>query len=235
MNNSQEVLMKISSSTLSVLKNFSTINSNMVFSPDGELKTMSNAKNILGSAVIPEQFEYEFGIYDLNEFLNVLGMFEEPELSFHADAKFVSISEDGHSIKYFFSEPSNLTSPQKKIVMPSAEVQFEMSADNLNAMRKAAGVLGTTDVIIEGTTGSNQLELTVTDIGNPTSNSYKIEIDVDEENTSDFKLAFNINNFKFAGGDYQVDISSKLISKFTHKTEPLVYWVALEKTSNFNT
>jgi len=227
--------MKISSSTLSVLKNFSTINSNMVFSPDGELKTMSNAKNILGSAVIPEQFEYEFGIYDLNEFLNVLGMFEDPELSFHADAKFVNISEDGHSIKYFFSEPSNLTSPQKKIVMPSAEVQFEMSADNLNAMRKAAGVLGTTDVIIEGTTGSNQLELTVTDIGNPTSNSYKIEIDVDEENTSDFKLAFNINNFKFAGGDYQVDISSKLISKFTHKTEPLVYWVALEKTSNFNT
>ena len=227
--------MKISSSTLSVLKNFSTINSNMVFSPDGELKTMSNAKNILGSATIPEQFEYEFGIYDLNEFLNVLGMFDDPELSFHPECKFVDISEDGHSIKYFFSETSNLTSPQKKIVMPSAEVQFVMSADNLNSMRKAAGVLGTTDVIIQGTSGSNQLQLTVTDVNNPTSNSYKIEIDVDDELQSDFELTFNINNFKFAAGDYHVDISSKLISKFTHLFEPLVYWVALEKTSKFNT
>jgi|MEHZ01.3.fsa_nt_MEHZ010852297.1_2 hypothetical protein len=226
--------MKLSSNTLTVLKNFSTINSNLVFSPGGELKSMSNAKNILSSAEIEEDFEYEFGIYDLNEFLAVVGMFESPDLSFHDNGKYVTISENGQSIRYFFSEPANLTSPKKNIVMASTDVSFDLSNENLNTIRKAAGVLGTTDLMIEGNPSDTHLDLTITDISNPTSNSYSIKIDVDKEIEADFQLVFNINNFKFDVGDYIVDISSKLISKFTHKTRPLMYWVALEKTSKFN-
>ena len=124
--------MKLSSNTLTVLKNFSTINSNLVFSPGGELKSMSNAKNILSSAEIEEDFEYEFGIYDLNEFLAVVGMFESPDLSFHDNGKYVTISENGQSIRYFFSEPANLTSPKKNIVMASTDVSFDLSNENLN-------------------------------------------------------------------------------------------------------
>jgi len=226
--------MKLSSKTLSILKNFSSINSNIVFSPGNTIKTMANAKNILSSALVTESFETEFGIYDLNEFLNVIGMFENPELVFNDKMKYVNITEGKQTIKYFFSDTSILTSPAKDINMPSTDVEFVLTSDDLNALRKASSVLGTTDIVVGGTKESSVLSLLVTDITNSTANSYNIKIDTETESENDFELVFNINNFKFVQGDYKVSISSKLISKFENTADQLTYWVALEKSSKFN-
>ena len=226
--------MKLSSKTVSILKNFSSINSNIVFSEGSTVKTMSNAKNILSSADISETFENGFGIYDLNEFLNVIGMFEDPEFIFNTDMKYVTINQGRQSIKYFFSDTSILTSPSKDIKMPSTDVEFVLSNEDLNSLRKSSAVLGTTDIVVKGTSGSSSLTLLSTDIANKTANSYKLDIDSDLEYDNDFELVFNINNFKFVQGDYKVSISSKLISKFENTADQLTYWVALEKSSKFN-
>ena len=81
--------MEISASTVNVLKNFASINSNIVIRPGNKIMTMSEAKNILAEVEVPEQFNNVIGIYDLQEFLNVLGLVDKPRVRF--DQKFMNI------------------------------------------------------------------------------------------------------------------------------------------------
>ena len=220
--------MNLSSETLSVLKNFSAINSNIVIKPGQTLKTMSEAKNIMASATVAESFPNEFGIYDLNEFLSVVGMFDSPTLDFDSDMKFVSIVDGKRSVKYFFSDTSILTTPSKDITMPPCELKFNLSADDLNALRKAASALGVSDVVVSNKTA------TVTDVKDNTSNSFSIDLDVTQNPSESYSFVFNINNFKLLSGDYEVAVSSKLISQFKNQSVEVEYYIALEKSSTFD-
>ena len=121
--------MKLSKHTIEVLKNFSTINPNIVVSPGQQLKTIAEAKNILASAEITEDFAQEFGIYDLNEFLSAINLVGDPELSF--EESFVKLQADASiphkgSVKYFFSEKDILTSPSKEVDMPDPEFLYKL-------------------------------------------------------------------------------------------------------------
>ena len=62
------IIMKLSEHTISVLKNFASINQNLVIKEGSELQTMSAMKNIVSKATVEENFPKEFAIYDLNEF-----------------------------------------------------------------------------------------------------------------------------------------------------------------------
>jgi len=220
--------MNLSSETLSVLKNFSAINSNVVIRPGQTLKTMSEAKNIMASATVSESFPDEFGIYDLNEFLSVVSMFENPTLDFDSSMKFVSIVDGKRSVKYFFSDTSILTTPSKDITMPPCELKFNLSADDLSALRKAASALGVSDVVV------SEGKATVTDVKDNTSNSFSIDLDVVQNPSESYSFVFNINNFKLLNGDYEVAVSSKLISHFKNQGVEVEYYIALEKSSTFD-
>ena len=220
--------MNLSSETLSVLKNFSAINSNVVIRPGQTLKTMSEAKNIMASATVSESFPDEFGIYDLNEFLSVVSMFENPTLDFDSSMKFVSIVDGKRSVKYFFSDTSILTTPSKDITMPPCELKFNLSADDLSALRKAASALGVSDVVV------SEGKATVTDVKDNTSNSFSIDLDVVQNPSESYSFVFNINNFKLLNGDYEVSVSSKLISHFKNQGVEVEYYIALEKSSTFD-
>jgi len=213
--------MKLSSETLAVLKNFSSINSNIVFRGGSTIKTMSEAKNILASANVSEEFPTDVGIYDLNEFLGVVSMFNDPELEFQDS--FVQVREDNRSVKYFFSDPSILTSPSKDIQMPDPEVQFELGDSELNTIRKAASTLSVSDLVLEYD-GSGDLQATVTSL---TLKSVSLP-----EGTP-FRFVFSVSNFKILSGNYRVDVSSKLISHLTAESSDVEYWIALEKSSTF--
>lgn len=226
--------MKLSSDTLAVLKNFASINSNIVFRGGSTVKTMSEAKNILASATVAEDFPSLFGIYDLNEFLGVMSMFDSPELDFsNVEGGHVLIVEGGRSVKYFFSDPEILTSPTKDIQMPSPEVTFVLSDDDLTAIRRAASTMSVSDVVIESD-GSGGLHATVTDTSDATSNSFSIKIDPTQlPDGIPFRFVYNVSNFKMMSGvDYTVEVSSKLISHLKGSNN-IEYWVALEKSSTF--
>ena len=77
--------MKLSNETVTVLKNFSTINQNLVIKTGNKLSTMSAMKNIVASADVQEDFPQDFAIYDLNEFLAALSLFEKIDLDFKND------------------------------------------------------------------------------------------------------------------------------------------------------
>ena len=224
--------MKLSNDTLNVLKNFASINPNLVFKPGQKLKTISEAKTILASADIVEDFPVEFGVYDLNEFLSVYNLIEDPELEFEDKSVLIKNSSvNNQKVRYFYSSPEILTTPQKDIQMPEPEVGVNLSDDVLNQIRKAAAVLGHTELSIQGDGGV--VTASVFDSKDATSNSFTMELDKDNACKNEFNFVVSIPNLKLLPGDYFVSISSKLISNWTNSNYPVEYFVALEKSSTY--
>ena len=219
--------MKLSNETVSVLKNFSTINQNLVIKGGNKIATMSAMKNIVAKAEVLEDFPQEFAIYDLNEFLSAISLFSKPELEFEND--FVMITEEGTStsLKYWYSDPSVVTTPTKDITMPECEVKFNLSSDTLSTVTKAAAVIGAPDMALES--GS----LKVTDKKNDTANNYALDLDVDSQ-SDDYKFWFKVENLKLIQGSYDVQVSSKNISHFKNSTGNVEYFIALEPESAYN-
>ena len=221
--------MELSDNTLTVLKNFSSINQNLMVREGNVVKTMSEARNVLATAQVTETFEKQFGVYDLNEFINVLGLVDTPRLTFQDEYVIVGDSTGRSKVKYFFSPEETLTTPQKDIKMPSVEVKFDLTSDTLSKLKKAAAALGHSEVSITGKDGV--LSLSVVDSQNSTSNAFSIDID-GEFGDVPFNFIMSIGNLKIIPGDYTVEISSKLISQFSHKELNVQYWIALEKSSH---
>jgi hypothetical protein len=219
--------MKLTTETISVLKNFSTINANLMVKARSSLSTMSAMKNIVAKADVSEEFPSDFAIYDLNEFLSALSLFGKPDLEFNND--FVIITEEGtsKSLKYWFSDPSVVTTPSKEISMPSTELTFSLSSDTLNEITKAAAVIGVPDMALAGG------KLMVTDKKNTTANAYETSLDVGDV-TADYKFWFKVENLKLIPGAYDVEVSSKKISHFTNTKLGVQYWIALEPESSYN-
>lgn len=222
--------MNLSNETLAVLKNFASIQPNVVFRAGQELKTIAEAKNIVAKATITETIPQDFGIYDLNDFLSSMSLFSTPSFAFAADGKSATISEGKSSLTYFFSDESSLTFPQKDVAMPAIDVTFTLTADVLKALQRATSLLSVSTVSVED--AGSGIVVRVKDPKNSTSNSFGTEVD-GNPNGHSFKFHFDIGNFKLLPGDYEVNISGKLISHFKHKTMPIEYWIALEKTSTY--
>ena len=223
--------MNISNETIDVLKNFAAINPNIVINPGQVLKTISEAKNIMAIADIQEDFPQSFGIYDLNEFLSVISLIESPDIDF--DSKFATIKSSTSSVKYYFSEPEILTTPQKDITMPECEFGVSITEEQLSQLKKAAAVLGHSELVLSGNDGN--IIATISDEKDATANTFSFALDSDNECENDFNFVINIANLKLLPGDYFVSISSKLISNWTNvsRTAPINYFIALEKSSEF--
>jgi len=222
--------MNLNENTMAVLKNFASIQDNIVLHEGNVVKTIAEAKNVMAVANLEQSFDKSVGIYNLNEFLSVLGLVDAPELAFGADSVKVSDSSGRSSVKYFYSDVSILTSPAKDIPMPEAEVKFTLDEATLKRVRSAAAALGHDKVSITAVEGG--IQLSVVDNTDTTSNAFDIVVPGTCD-TTEFTFIMNIANMKLISGDYDVEISSKLISKFTCKTIDVVYYIALEKSSAY--
>ena len=220
--------MKLSDSTLSLLKNFSSINQSILFKEGSKLRTISVMKNILAEATISEEFARDFGIYDLNQFLNGLSLHQKPELDFANDG-YVVIKEGRSRSKYFFADPSVIvTPPDKEISLPSEDVCFELTTTVLEKLLKAAAVYQLPDISAVGEAGV--VKLVVRDKKNDTSNAHE---EVVGETDETFNFNFKVENIKILPGTYDVVVSQKLLSRFTSKNHDLTYYIALEPDSTF--
>ena len=220
--------MKLSDKTLSLLKNFSTINQSILFKQGSKLRTISVMKNILAEATVEEELPKDFGIYDLNQFLNGLGLHSNPELDFANDGHVV-IKEGRMRSKYFFADPSVIiTPPDKEITLPTEDVKFELSTQQLDKLLKAAGIYQLPDLAVIGEAGV--VKLLVRDKKNDTSNTFAVTVG---ETDKVFSFNFKIENIKILPGTYEVVVSQKLLSKFTNKDCDLRYYIALEPDSTF--
>tara|TARA_X000000368_G_C22775338_1_gene599023 strand:+ start:18 stop:683 length:666 start_codon:yes stop_codon:yes gene_type:complete len=220
--------MKLSDKTLSFLKNFSTINQSILFKQGTRLRTISVMKNILAEATIEEELPKDFGIYDLNQFLNGLSLHNNPDLDFVNDGHVV-IKEGRMRSKYFFADPNVIiTPPDKPITLPSEDVTFDLSTEQLDKLLKAAAIYQLPDLAVVGANGV--VKVLVRDKKNDTSNSFDITVG---ETDKTFSFNFKVENIKILPGTYDVVVSSKLLSRFTNKNQDLVYYIALEPDSTF--
>ena len=220
--------MKLSESTVNLLKNFSSINQSILFKQGSKLRSISVMKNILVEAEIAEEFPKDFGIYDLNQFLNGLSLHSAPDLDFTRD-EFVVIKEGKMRSKYFFADPTVIVSPpEKEITLPTEDVEFELTSQQLEKLKKAASVYQLPDISVIGENGV--IKLVARDKKNDTSNDFSIIVG---ETSADFVFNFKEENLKIIPGAYDVVVSSTLLSRFTNKNVNVCYYIALEPDSTF--
>ena len=220
--------MKLSDSTLTILKNFAGINNSILVKEGKRLRTISVAKNILAEAEIKENFPKDFAIYDLNQFLNGLSLHQDPDLDFNQDS-YLSIKEGKRRVKYFFADPNVIIAPpEKDITLPTQDVCFQMDSVTLEKLVKAAAVYQLPDLSVIGEAGV--IKLVVRDKKNDTSNEYAIVVG---ETDAEFTFNFKVENIKIIPGAYDVVVSSKLLSQFTNTQHNLKYYIALEPDSTF--
>ena len=220
--------MKLSEQTLSFLKNFSTINQSILFKQGSKLRTISVMKNILAEVSIDEELPKDFGIYDLNQFLNGLSLHHDPELDF-ANDNHVLIREGKMRSQYFFADPAVIiTPPDKPITLPTEDVSFDLNTDQLDKLLKAAAIYQLPDLAVVGSAGV--VKVLVRDKKNDTSNSFSIVVG---ETDKEFSFNFTVENIKILPGSYNVVVSSKLLSRFTSANHDLTYYIALEPDSTF--
>jgi hypothetical protein len=220
--------MKFSENTISILKNFSGINQSLLFKQGNTLKTISVMKNILAEATIEENLPKDFGIYDLNQFLNGLSLHKSAELDFEND-NYIVIREGKSRSKYFFADPSVIiTPPDKSINLPSQDVCFALDTKELDRLLKAAAVYQLPDLSVVGEAGV--VKLVVRDKKNDTSNDFSVVVG---ETDDVFTFNFKVENLRILPGIYEVVISQKLLSQFKNTSINVSYWVALEPDSTF--
>jgi len=220
--------MKLSDNTLSILKNFASINQSILVKQGSKLRTISVMQNILAEADVGEDFPKDFAIYDLNQFLNGISLHQDPDLDFSNDSHLI-IREGKRKVKYFFADPEVIIAPpEKKIDLPSEDVCFQLDHSQLDKLLKAASVYQLPDLSAVGANGV--ISLVVRDKKNDTSNEYSIVVG---ETNSEFTFNFKVENIKIIPGTYNVVISQKCISKFTNERYNLDYFIALEPDSTF--
>lgn len=220
---------KISKQSLSIFKNFTSINSNLLVKPGNKISTVAPAKNVMAEATLSETFDTEFGIWDMNKFLGTVALFKDPDFEF--GEKHVTVSgNNGSSVTYYYSEPKLLTVPTKSINMPEAVVSFDLTETIFDEIVRASSVLQLPHLSI--TSGGSKLVGVVCDKNDPTCNKFSVELG--KAPKGEFEFDFRIENLKFMPGDYEVKIAKSTISQFTHKDISLKYWVALESTSSYH-
>ena len=220
--------MKLSESTVNLLKNFSSINQSILFKAGNKLRTISVMKNILVEANVSEEFPKDFGIYDLNQFLNGLSLHQNAELDFTND-EYVVIKEGKSRSKFFFADPNVIVAPpEKEITLPSEDVEFVLTSQQLEKLKKAASVYQVPDISAIGENGV--VKLVARDKKNDTSNDFSIIVG---ETDSEFVFNFKEENLKIVPGNYDVVVSEKLLSRFVNQNQDVTYYIALEPDSTF--
>lgn len=221
--------MKISKDTLKMLRNFATINDNIYFEPGNLILTKSVANNITAETQIAEDFAAGFGIYSLNEFIGVLSLFANPDLSF--TEKYVTITEGKNKVQYFGADKTILAIPKKRmsfdLVGAAVDVAFDLTADQFQQIIKTSGVLRAPDVTFKG--NGKVMVAHISDAANTSSNSYSMELC---DTTARCAIHFKVECLKMIIDDYNIAVSTKNIARFVGSNS--TYHIATENDSIFN-
>lgn len=224
--------MKFSARTIQILRNFATVHQALLFKSGRTLKVMSESKSILAKATLDDDIESTFAIYDMPKFLSAISMFEDPILT--PGDSYVEIRQGNEKINYTVAEQSLIkTPPEKEIVLPSVDVEFELKNETINRVLKGMAITGANALCITGEEGKIFLEAKTINTSKvqPSSSgapTYRAEV-----GATDKKFSFIImaDNFKLLTGDYNVSVSQKGLANF--RAADVEYWIAVEANSSF--
>lgn len=213
--------MKLSSKTINVLQNFSSINQSLMFRKGSVISTMAPTKTIIAEVTVDDEFEQDFGIYDLGQFLSAFSLVEDANFDFGEES--LTISDDcGTTLEYRYTDESMIvTPPEDKVTFPDVDVKFTLSEENLKSVLQAARVLGLPEIIVKGRDG--KITISAGDTKNSSMNSF---IKTVGKTDKEFQHIFKVDNMKMMMLEYNVEISSDRISKFSTADGLVTYFVA---------
>ena len=218
--------MKLSEQTIEVLQNFATINQSLLFKKGDKLRTVSPQKTVLAEVTVPDTFNTEFGIYDLSQFLSAMNLIDEAELNLGETSMNIN-NGNGEDITYRYADPSMIvTPPEKSLSLPDTGASFTLSDTILSKVLNAARVLGLPEIIVAGD-GTN-ITISAGDSRNSSMNNYSQNITT---SNSEFEYVFKVDNMKMMMLEYNVEISTKGISKFSTSDGKVTYYIATESRS----
>jgi hypothetical protein len=221
-----ENMMKLSDQTVEVLQNFSSINQSLLFKKGSKLRTVSPQKTVLAEVEVGDVFAQDFGIYDLGQFLSALSLIEDPDLDLGDNGMTIG-DGNGTALAYRYADPSMIvTPPEKALTLPDVNATFTLSDENLKSVLQAARVLGVPEIIVKGEDG--KITISAGDSKNSSMNSFSKAVGSTDE---EFEHVFKVDNMKMMVLEYNVEISSKGISKFSTADGRVTYFVATESRS----
>jgi len=221
--------MKLSEKTINLLENFSSINQSILVKKGSKLRTMSVMKNILAEAEVDENFERDFGIYDLPQFLNGVNLMKDPDLDLKNETYMIIREGKNTRVKFAFADPDCIVSPPEKgVTFSNPEVTFLLDSVQLGKLLKASQVYQLPDLSAVG--NGKEISLVVSDRKNDNSNEFSLKVGKTEQV---FEFNFKMENIKLIPGSYEVQISQKNLAKFTNHNYNLEYFIALEPDSSY--
>jgi len=222
--------MKLSDDTVTVLKNFSSINQSLLFKCGSTLRTISPLKTIFVEATIGESFPKEFALYDLNKLLAKVSLYKDAELAFDDDKLNISTENKKKSDYIKYCSPKVIvTAPEKSITFGNPDCSFSLSGEDLDWMRRSAGISGSPNFVFES--DGSTIHFIATDVKDDSADQSKIEIGSVTDGKT-FRVVMKVENFKLLDGSYDVAIAKKGIAQFKHKTLSIVYHLAIEAANS---
>lgn len=213
--------MKLSKTTLATLKNFSTINQSIVIKAGNVLETISNVKDIYASSKIEETFEKQVCIYDLNEFLGVMSLFEDADIELGDNS--LTLKQGKITQNYYYADSTVVTAPPEKgVTLPSEEVHLNLDRSTLSMIIKASSINNASDI-----TFSNN-GIMVHDKSIPNSNVFTVDI---PETKDVYNLSISVDKLKMVPDDYKIAICTKGLVKF--EGNYITYYVALQPEGSY--
>jgi hypothetical protein len=218
--------MILSENTVNILKNYAAINPMILVKEGNVLSTISPSRSILAKATVEESFPRQFAIYELPRFLGVLSLFKDPDIEF--GEKQLRIVSGRQSVNYTYADPSTITAPpDRKIEFPGAEVEFNITQQDLQRLVRATGVLQLKSVVVIG--DGEKIYIAAASAKNPTADSFSIEVGETDKRFEIFYSADSI--IKLISADYNVKVSKEGLTYFVATN--VEYFMASEAGSTY--
>ena len=220
--------MQLSDRTLSILKNFASINSGLVIRSGKVQRTMAPEQTILVQAKFDEDFPKTFGVYDLNQFLGNVTTLNSPNIDF-SDEKTLNLKDDVLELTYRGCDTNLIISPPegKELIMKSPDVTFFLPMTNLLKILKIGAMNSLPNISIIGDKATKSLLIRSHELKNELSNVANMK--VGDHDGEDFSVSFKMDNLKMVPDNYKVEIKVGGFSCWTNTDNTLTYFVAMEK------
>ena len=124
--------------------------------PGNKLVCVSPGKNIMFEATVEENFPTEFAIWDLNQFLGTLSLFNDAEMTFGEHA--LTLKSGRQSAEYHYAEPRLVEGcrPPKSLNLPAVKVTFDLSQQEITDILRAGSVLQLPDILFTNDNGKSK-------------------------------------------------------------------------------
>jgi len=228
--------MKISNDTVAVLKNLAAINQSIAIDAgSSRLHTVSNAEDLYASVVVPEVFPVSCSIYDLNQFISVMSLLDDPKFDFQANK--VTISEGTRKIRYMYADRAAIKTPKSDVIrMPPSIVEASITSQHINELLKAAAVLQLPHIAISADLEINEVLAYVTDMRNPAHNEFCVRLTPTSEMHGGCTAVFRVDKLRVLPGTYTVSVA-KGIGRFSSPDNghgDVNYYIGCDESSKWS-